>query len=166
MNKAELLEQVASGAGVTRQQAEGVLEAYFSCVRTAVRSGDKVAWPGFGAFSLTSRKARMGVNPRTGDRVRIRASKAVRFVSGTALKDFVNSPTRGRGAKASAPATATATSAATTSAAKKSAAKTSAKKSVPKKSAAKKSAAKKSAAKKSVPKKSAAKKSGAARSRR
>lgn len=99
MNKAELIEAVASGAGVTKQEAEGVIGAFFDTVRGAVRSGDKVSWPGFGSFSLAQRKARMGVNPQTGDKVKIGASKAVKFTQGSALKEYINSPARKAPAK-------------------------------------------------------------------
>ena len=90
MNKSDVIDRVAGSAGVARQQAENVLDAFFDTVRSAARSGDRVAWPGFGSFTTTQRKARTGRNPRTGESVRIPATKAVRFSASSALKDFLN----------------------------------------------------------------------------
>ena len=101
MNKSDLIERVADGAEVGRQQAERVLDAFFETVKGAAKKGDRVAWPGFGSFSVTARKARTGRNPRTGEAVKIRASKALKFSSGSALKEFLNggAATKSAGAK-------------------------------------------------------------------
>ena len=90
MNKADVVDQVAGKAGVARQQAEGVLDAFFETVRSAAKSGDRVGWPGFGSFSTTQRKARTGRNPRTGEAVKIPATKAVKFSASSTLKEFLN----------------------------------------------------------------------------
>ncbi|MDQ3570693.1 MAG: HU family DNA-binding protein [Actinomycetota bacterium] len=126
MNKADLVEAVRSAADLTKGQAESAVETMVSEVMSAVSSGDRVTVAGFGSFNPSSRAARTGRNPQTGEPVRIAASTGVRFAPATAFKQALNP----RSAKKSA--------------AKKSAAK----KSAAKKSAAKKSAAKKSAAKK------------------
>ncbi|MGH9156513.1 MAG: HU family DNA-binding protein [Acidimicrobiales bacterium] len=153
VNKSDLVERVASAANVGRQQAETVINAFLDAVRTGVGSGDRVAWPGFGSFSTSDRKARTGRNPRTGEAVKIAASRAVKFAAATALKDFVNSS----GKKRTAPKKATATK----TAAKKAPSKAVAKKSAP---AAKSAPAKKAApAKASAPKKSAAAKKAPAK---
>lgn len=90
MNKADVIDRVAEAAGVAKQQAEGVLEAFFDTVKSAVRSGDKVGWPSFGAFSASQRNARTGRNPRTGEAVSIPASKAIKFSPGSSLKEYLN----------------------------------------------------------------------------
>ena len=91
MNKSDLVDRVAGSAGVGRQQAETVLNAFFDTVKSAVKGGDRVSWPSFGAFSVTQRKARTGRNPRTGEAVKIKASKAVKFSPSSALKEHMNS---------------------------------------------------------------------------
>ncbi len=90
MNKADVVDRVAGEAGVPRQQAESVLNAFFDTVRSAARSGDRIGWPGFGSFSTTRRKARTGRNPRTGEAVKIPATKAVKFSASSTLKEFLN----------------------------------------------------------------------------
>jgi DNA-binding protein HU-beta len=90
VNKADMIDRVASSAGVGKQQAEGVLDAFFDTVKSAVRGGEKVAWPHFGSFSSSDRKERTGRNPRTGEAVKIPASRAIKFTPGTSLKGFLN----------------------------------------------------------------------------
>jgi DNA-binding protein HU-beta len=110
VNKSDLIERVAGSAEVGRPQAERVLDAFFETVKGAAKKGDRVAWPGFGSFSVTARKARTGRNPRTGEAVKIRASKALKFTSGSALKEYLNggaTAKKASGAK-KAPAKATA----------------------------------------------------------
>ena len=120
MNKAELIDRVAGAVGVEKNKAEGVLDAFFSTITTSVKRGDKVAWPGFGSFSMSQRAARTGRNPRTGQPVAIKASKAMKFTASSTLKTALNSK-----------------GAATKGAAKK-ATKKSTKKSAPRKASAKK----------------------------
>ncbi len=90
ITKAELLDRVADEAGVTKSQAESVLNAFFETCTTAARSGDKVAWPGFGSFSGSARAARTGRNPRTGEALDIKAARLPKFRAGKALKDAIN----------------------------------------------------------------------------
>ncbi len=137
MNKSDVIDRVADAAGVARQQAESVLDAFFDTVRSATKGGDRVAWPGFGSFTTTQRKARTGRNPRTGEAVKIPATKAVKFSPSSALKDYLNT---GSGRAAGG------------------AKKAGAAKAAGKKAAGKKAAGKKAAATK------AAKKTGAAKS--
>ena len=99
MNKSDVIDRVAGTAGVARQQAESVLDAFFDTVRSATKGGDRVAWPGFGSFTTTQRKARTGRNPRTGESVKIPATKAVKFSPSSALKDYLNT---GSGSKRAA----------------------------------------------------------------
>lgn len=90
MNKSDVIDRVASATDVPRAKAEAVIDALFDTIKTAAGDGEKVAWPGFGAFSVADRKARTGRNPRTGEAVEIAASKALKFTPGVALKDFMN----------------------------------------------------------------------------
>lgn len=114
MNKSDLIDHVVQATGVAKKETEKVVDALFSTVKTAVKKGDRVGWPNFGSFSLTERKARTGRNPQTGEPVKIKASKAMRFSPGTALKDFLNtsggakkSPAKAGATKASAKKTST-----------------------------------------------------------
>ena len=91
MNKSELIEKVASEAGLGKSDAEKAVNAFISVVQAAVSSDDKVTLPGFGAWSRTQRAARTGRNPRTGEPVQIAASKAVKFSVGADFKKKVNS---------------------------------------------------------------------------
>ncbi len=140
MNKADVVDRVAGEAGVPRQQAESVLNAFFDTVRSAARSGDRIGWPGFGSFSTTQRKARTGRNPRTGEAVRIPATKAVKFSASSTLKEFLNAG----GAKK---AGGTKKAAKKAGGAKKAAKKAPAKKAPVKKAPAKKAGGSKKAAK-------------------
>jgi DNA-binding protein HU-beta len=157
MNKSELVDRVASGAGVSRGDAEGVLNTFFETVRSSTKSGDTVGWPGFGKFSTASRAARMGRNPQTGDAVKIKASKAMRFSSSSVLKGFLN--TKGSPKKAAAKATASSSRGA--AAKSGSAGRGAAEKATPARSTAgKASATKASATKSSAAKATATKASG------
>jgi DNA-binding protein HU-beta len=151
VNKSDVIDRVVGASGVGRQQAENVIDAFFDTVRSAAKGGDRVAWPGFGSFSTTQRKARTGRNPRTGESVKIPASKAVKFSASSTLKEFLNAG----GAKKSAAAKKAAKKAG--GGAKKATAAP-AKKAAAKKSTAAAAPAKKSgAAKKSAPAKKATK---------
>ena len=86
MTKAELIDAVAEKANVTKADAERTVAAFFEVVVSTTTKGEKVAWPGFGSFSTTSRKARTGRNPQTGEVIKIKASKNVSFKAGQALK--------------------------------------------------------------------------------
>jgi len=90
MTKAELIEAVATKAGTTRQDAEKTVEAFFEVVVASAKSGEKVAWPGFGSFSTTKRAARTGRNPQTGAPVKVPASTALKFTASSVLKAELN----------------------------------------------------------------------------
>ena len=90
MNKAELVDKVAAEAGVEKREAEAVLAAAFRAVVDGVKAGDKVAWPGFGTFSVSERAARMGRNPQTGAAISIPASRALRFSQASAVKEALS----------------------------------------------------------------------------
>ena len=90
MNKAELVDSIAEQANINKADAERALNAFISSVQSAVANDDKVTLPGFGSFSRSSRAARTGRNPRTGEPVQIAASKGVKFSAGAAFKSAVN----------------------------------------------------------------------------
>ena len=120
MNKSELVDSVARKADVGRSQAESVLNAFFETVQSGAKSGDKIAWPGFGSFSTSQRAARTGRNPQTGAPVKIAASTAMKFTAAAGLKDFLNSRVAKKStAKKAAPKKAGGTKKAAKKAAKK-----------------------------------------------
>jgi DNA-binding protein HU-beta len=88
MNKAELVSSVqkALGKDTTKAAAEKSVSAVIDSIAGALRKGQSVQLIGFGTFKVVSRKARTGVNPKTGDRIKIKASKAVKFGAGKELK--------------------------------------------------------------------------------
>jgi DNA-binding protein HU-beta len=90
MTKAELIDAVAKGAGVSKADAERTLGAFFDHVTKATKKGDKVAWPGFGSFSTAKRAARKGRNPQTGAPVKIAASTVMKFTPSATLKGTLN----------------------------------------------------------------------------
>ncbi len=100
MNKGELIESIAERSGLDKRQAEGALQAFVDAVVESTKGGDRVAILGFGSFNPTSRGARTGRNPQTGEPVKIAASKGVRFAPGTAFKAALN--TKGGAKKATA----------------------------------------------------------------
>lgn len=90
MNKAELIEGIANGAGLTKADSGRALEALITAVEKALKKGDTVSIIGFGTFSVRKRAARKGRNPRTGAEIKIKASKTPAFKAGKALKDAIN----------------------------------------------------------------------------
>jgi DNA-binding protein HU-beta len=89
MTKAELIEKMASDADISKAAAGKSLDAMVDAVVKSVKKGNKVTLVGFGTFSVTKRKARTGRNPRTGETIKIKASKAPKFTPGKAFKDAV-----------------------------------------------------------------------------
>ena len=90
MNKAELVEALATKTGETKKSAEASLNAFIEVVTDALKKGDKVQLIGFGSFDVRKRAARKGRNPQTGEEMKIAASKAPVFKAGKALKVLVN----------------------------------------------------------------------------
>ena len=90
MTKAELIDAVASKAGVSKADAERTIGAFFDQVVDSTKHGTKVAWPGFGSFSTGRRAARVGRNPQTGAEVKIKASTNMKFTASSTLKDALN----------------------------------------------------------------------------
>ena len=89
MTKSELVDQVADRAGLTKQDAGRAVEAVLDTIEEALRRGWDVTVSGFGKFHVSERGARMGVNPRTGERMQIAASRVPRFTAGSGLKNAV-----------------------------------------------------------------------------
>src|SRR3954469_24444280 len=89
VNKTQLAEQVAERAGVSGAEAGRMLDATLQAIEEALAAGQEVTITGFGKFSVADRAARQGVNPATGERMTIAASKAPRFSAGARLKDAV-----------------------------------------------------------------------------
>lgn len=87
MNKAELIQEVATKAGVKVKEAEALLDAFVAVTEGALAKGDKVALTGFGTFAVSERKERKGRNPQSGKEITIPASKSPRFIAGKGLKD-------------------------------------------------------------------------------
>ena len=90
MNKAELVDAVASATGAPRASAESSVAAVLDSITNALKNGDKVAITGFGTFEVRARAARTGRNPQTGATIQVKASKAPAFKAGAALKSAVN----------------------------------------------------------------------------
>ena len=85
MNKTDLINAIAEGAGLSKADAAKALNATTAAIANAVKAGDKVALVGFGTFSTSERPARTGKNPRTGEPIEIAAKKVVKFKPGADL---------------------------------------------------------------------------------
>jgi DNA-binding protein HU-beta len=90
MNKSQLIDAIAKDAGMTKADTSRTLESLLDTVTKSLKKGEEVAITGFGKFSVVKRAARQGVNPRTGEKVKIKASKAPKFSPGAALKHAVH----------------------------------------------------------------------------
>ena len=90
MNKSELVDAIASHAGLSKADAGKALEATISAITGSLKQGQSVTIVGFGTFMVRESKARMGRNPRTGESIQINASKRPSFKAGKALKDNLN----------------------------------------------------------------------------
>lgn len=90
MNKAQLIELVAEKTKTTKAQSENILNATLEAIQEALSDGDEVKLVGFGTFSRTSRKARTGRNPKTGESVKIPSAYIPRFKPGKDFKDSIN----------------------------------------------------------------------------
>lgn len=90
MTKAELIEAMAKDADISKAAAGKALGSLLDNVVKVVKKGQKVTLVGFGTFASTKRKARKGRNPRTGETIKIKASKSPKFTAGKAFKDAIN----------------------------------------------------------------------------
>lgn len=89
MNKTDLIASVAQNAGLTKKDAERVLNAAFDAMTAALVNGEKVQLSGFGTFEVKEREARIGRNPHTKETIEIPATKVPVFKASKALKDCV-----------------------------------------------------------------------------
>lgn len=89
MNKSELVSKVAESTGVSKKDADQVVNAVFESVTEALSEGDKVQIIGFGTFEVRTRSEREGRNPATGEMIKIPAGKVPAFKPGKALKEKV-----------------------------------------------------------------------------
>lgn len=85
MNKAELIDAIAKEGKLTKVEAKKALDAFISVTTKALKKGDKITLVGYGTFSVVTRSARKGRDPRTGKEIKIPAKKVVKFKAGAAL---------------------------------------------------------------------------------
>lgn len=90
MKKDELLKVLAEAGEIKKVEAEKVLDAFVKTLLCEVKKGEKFAVAGFGTFQVVERAAREGVNPKTGEKIQIKASKNVKFKAAKKLKEAVN----------------------------------------------------------------------------
>ena len=89
MTKTEFVDQVADRAGLSKKDAGDAVDAFLETIESTLRRGSEVTFSGFGKFSVSSRSAREGRNPATGERIHIAASRVPKFTAGAALKKAV-----------------------------------------------------------------------------
>jgi DNA-binding protein HU-beta len=90
MNKAELVDAIASEAGLSKADAKKALDAFVNTTAGALKKGDRISLIGFGSFSVSKRSARTGRNPQTGKEIQIAAKNVVKFKAGADLSKSVN----------------------------------------------------------------------------
>ena len=89
MTKAELIEKMEKDADISKAAAKKALESFIDSVKKTLKKGNRVTLVGFGTFSVSKRAARKGRNPRTGETIKIKASKAPKFTAGKAFKGIL-----------------------------------------------------------------------------
>jgi DNA-binding protein HU-beta len=89
VTKSELVAQVAKNSGVSSREAETVLNGFRDVVQASVKAGKDISYPGLGKFSRVSRKARTARNPRTGETLKVAATRVPRFVPSEGFKRIV-----------------------------------------------------------------------------
>ena len=90
MTKTELIAEIAERAEISKKDAEKALKAFTDVVADELVKGEKVQLVGFGTFEVSERAAREGRNPKSGEPMKIEASRSPKFKAGKALKDLVN----------------------------------------------------------------------------
>ena len=90
MNKSDLIDAMASSAGITKAAAKKALESFLGNVQSSLKKGNRVSLVGFGSWSVSKRAAREGRNPQTGKTIKIAAKKVVKFKAGSDLAKSVN----------------------------------------------------------------------------
>ena len=89
MTKSEFVDQVAAESGLSKGDAGNAVDAVLQVIEDTLKRGGEISFTGFGKFSVADRGARQGVNPQTGERIQISASRVPRFSAGSALKKAV-----------------------------------------------------------------------------
>lgn len=89
MNKAQLTEEVAEVAKLSKVQAENAINAFTNAISKSLKKGESVTLLGFGTFSISERAARSGRNPGTGEQIKIKAKKVAKFKAGKSLSEIV-----------------------------------------------------------------------------
>ncbi len=89
MTRQDLVDRISNDAGLTKKQAGLALDAVISGIKGGMEKGEKVTLVGFGTFYVAERKARMGRNPRTQEKINIPARKVPNFRAGKALKELI-----------------------------------------------------------------------------
>lgn len=89
MTKSEFVDQVASRSGLGKSEASKAVDASLEVIEETLKRGGEVNFTGFGKFTVADRGARQGVNPQTGERIQIAASRVPRFSAGSALKKSI-----------------------------------------------------------------------------
>src|SRR5271167_4671104 len=107
MTKADLVEEVAKVTELTRKDSEVIVDTLFESVIKALRTGDKLEVRGFGSFRVRQRNARVGRNPKTGDKVEVPAKRVPYFKPSKELKDLINDGTTAVAPAPSTPAAPT-----------------------------------------------------------
>lgn len=90
MNKKELIDSITSATGESRRVVGSVLDETINQIQKSVKKGEKVTLPGFGTFERRARAARTARNPRTGEEIKVKASKVPAFKAGAGFKEFVS----------------------------------------------------------------------------
>ena len=90
MNKAQLIDAIASESKITKADAGRAVDAFITATTKALKKGDRVALVGFGSFSVAKRAARVGRNPQTGKEIKIAAKRVAKFKAGAELAKTVN----------------------------------------------------------------------------
>ena len=89
MTKSEFVDQVAAESGLSKGDAGNAVDAMLQVIEDTLKRGGEISFTGFGKFSVADRGARQGVNPQTGERIEISASRVPRCSAGSALKKSV-----------------------------------------------------------------------------
>lgn len=90
MNKKELIDSIASTTGESRRTVTNVVDETLNQIQRVVKKGDRVSIPGFGTFERRARSARTARNPRTGEEIKVKATKVPAFKPGAGFKEFVS----------------------------------------------------------------------------
>lgn len=104
MTKADLIEEVSRVVEMTRKESEVIVETIFDSIVKSLKGGDKIEIRGFGSFRTRQRQARIGRNPKSGDRVEVPAKRIPFFKPSKELRDLVNATATAAGAAPAGPA--------------------------------------------------------------